>query len=154
MNFGPHWATSRNIPPPRKEIHLQIEAQVEFGSLSWNHRSQSHQKKRGKHSKPYPVSRSIIQALSNKRQGLRSRISCGTHQGFAIKAHRPTGIGSHFLKKDGRIFWGNRPVSKASLHRCFPNLQLFDLSKYMRIHNLCPQIELNCFCRRKKICKY
>lgn len=67
------------------------------------------------------------------------------HQSIPSDWHRLS-----FPQKDGRIFWGNRPVSKASLHRCFPNLQLFDLSKCMRIHNLRPQIELNCFCKRKE----
>ena len=84
----------------------------------------SHHRKRGKHSKPYPVSGIIIEALSKMhgRESLRkefiqsttrSKVSCGTHQGFAIKAHRPTGIGPHFLREtglsDGRIF-RNRPV--------------------------------------------
>lgn len=57
-----------------------------------------------------------------------------------------------FPQKDGRIFWGNRPVffQRPAFTTASQIFNSLTLANVMRIHNLCPQIELNCFCRRKE----
>lgn len=109
---------------PVCELESNRKAKVEFGSLSWNHRSTPE----GNTANPIQS-----QGLSTQ-QGLLWHSPGVCHQSTPSDWHRPS-----FPQGGGSFWWANfsQPASvlcRASLHHCFPNLQLFDLSKFTRIH--------------------
>lgn len=103
MNFGPHWATSRNIPPPNRStggIRIPFtKPQKPIPSKETGETQQTLSSVKEYHSSPQQ------QAARSQVPNLLWHSPRVCHQSTPSDWHRLS-----FPQKDGRIFWGNRPV--------------------------------------------